>query len=63
MWGCTAVSVDNDFTTREAAIALWAANDETTCRVDEEFDVAFDQMCGDDRLDDFFDHAFTNRFE
>ena len=51
----TTVGVDDDLAPGQAAVALWAADDEPSGRVDQEAHIAFDQLLGQHRLDDFLD--------
>ena len=59
----TAVGINNDFTTGQAAVALRTADDEASGRVDQIFDVAFDQIGWNDGADDFLNHTFAHGFQ
>ena len=58
----TTVGIDDDFTTGQTAIALWAANHKSASRVDQELNVALNQFFRQGRLDDFFYHRFAYVF-
>ncbi len=58
--GCsTAVGIDNDFASCQTTVALWATDDKASCWIDEKFNVAFNEVGGDDGLDDFFNYRFA----
>jgi len=57
---CTAVGVDDDLASGQAAVALRAADDETAGRVHQVLDVALDQFFRQHRFDDLFDGRFAD---
>ena len=60
---CATVGVHDDLAAGESAVALWAADNETAGGVDEELDVALDQLFRQYWLDDFFNCGFADGFQ
>ena len=63
MRGGTAVCVDDDLATREAAIALGAPDHKATGRVDQKLHITLEQFLGKHGLDDLLDHSLSEGLE
>ena len=56
-----AVGIDDDLAPRESGVAVRAADNELARRVDEVFRLRAQELCGNNLLNDLFDHVLADR--
>ncbi len=60
MTSLSPVSINNYFSSGQAAVTHWTADDKFSCWVDKITGISVDHVFGDYLFDDFFNHCFPD---